>query len=197
VSNEHDPDFPGNPPPAFDPAIIDRMVNERIAATMSPLFQTADAVSRFGADAVEINGYLAGNPADLQAFQKITQADPEAAAKYARQAWETSKRSAALDQADAGDREVRHARSEALADAGLVGSASRGGGRGVAPTSVDAHEDKLEKLLERAQTTGDATPYMREKFFGGPDPLIEMWLPGEAPPAGMMRRKYKNLEEIV
>lgn len=199
MSTEHDPDFPGNPPaaPAYTQSDIDRMVNERIAATMNPLFQTADAVSRFGSDAVEINGYLTQNPADLQAFQKITQADPEAAARFARQAWETARRSAAAERADAGEQEVRAAQREALADAGVVGSASRGGGRGVSQTSMDAHEEKLEKHLKRAQETGDATTYMREKFFGGPEPLIEMWLPGEAPPPGMMRRRYKNLEEIV
>lgn len=198
--NEHDPDFPESTPAPAGPSAADiaRMVNDGIASTMAPLFKTAEAVSLFGNDAAEINGFLAQNPDKLAEFQRAVASSPTAAADYARYHWQTARGAAANAAADAADARVADARAAALADAGVVGSGALGGGGGrTSVNSNEAHEEKLEKLLKRANETGDATAFMREKFFGGPEPMIEMWLPGEAPPPGMMRKRYKNLEEVV
>lgn len=197
MSNDPDYGEPTGAAPSLTAADIDRMVAERISQTMSPLFQTADAVSRFGNEAGEINSYLSAHPDKLERFQRLVKGDPEGASEYARLNWQASRAAQVSAAADAGERQVRDVQASALQDAGVVGSVSRGGGRGVTPTSMEAHDEKLDKLLEKAEKTGDATAFMREKFFGGPDPLIEMWLPGEAPPPGMMKRRYKNLEEIL
>jgi hypothetical protein len=69
-----------------------------------------------------------------------------------------------------------------------MGAAEVPGSRSISRTPSDPnqeHSDKLKAAWEQAEKSGDATEYVRERLFGGPNKL-EIWHPGEPIPASLL-----------
>lgn len=181
-----------------EPGMTPEQVDGRLAEALRPLFQAAEAVGHFGAEANEINSFLAKDEGVRTRFQRLIGGDPAGAAEYAKLAYKDARRAAAEAEALGAAEEVREEIETARIDAGVPkGGGGRRERRNVSTTSSgEDYETKLDRLRKKAQETGDASEYVSARLHEGPNP-IEIWMPGEAPPPGVMRKKYPKLAEFL
>lgn len=152
---------------------------EQMQTALDPLLKGAQAVSYFGAEAPAINQFLSDTPEIQTTFQSMVGANPEGAAHYARLAYQQSLAETRESNVMAESREAAAERAASLAAGGLP--PSRGQGRGAPDPNAD-HASRLEKAWEKAEKTGDATEYAKERLLGGPKNMAQAWWPDEPPP---------------
>jgi hypothetical protein len=163
-----------------DPGAMDARVTSKVMEILGPLLTGAEKVALLGSDQGDIGTFLQANPEIQATFQGIS--DAHAAAEYARAMYK-------LNQNAEGDKRVDQSSAAARAAVeASMGAAEVPGSRSISRTPADPnqeHSDRLKAALERAEKTGDATEYARERLLGGPGGL-DIWYPGEPVPPSLL-----------
>ena len=180
AESRREPETEGDTNEGISPETIKQLVASGVQEILAPLLTGAEKVALLGSEQGEINSFLQANPEVQATFQGIS--DAKGAAEYARALWK-------LNQHAQGDKRVEQSTREArtVMDASL-GAAEVPGSRSISRTPSDPnqeHSEKLKAAWEQAEKTGDATEYVRQRLFGGPNKL-EIWHPGEAVPPSML-----------
>jgi len=175
----------GDPQAGMDVDNQRTFIAEELQRILHPLLTSAEAVGYFGEDQAKISTYLRDNPEAQATFQRMASVDPQGAADLISRRYRDYEAATVEAHASTTDTATRRERAETRPAAEVP--AGRGVSRST-PDNTNQHAERLESLAKAARE-GDwnaKNAYARERLFG-PEGKIEMWAPGEPPPASMLK----------
>lgn len=157
---------------------------ETVERLLTPLAKTAEASALLDMDQTR---FLHGDPNLEATYTRLVTSDPTGAAELVKARFELEQLRNTEARLEAGDAQVRESQAASRTDAYVPQGSGRQQAEGDS-TEDEARLDKLGKLAEYGRESGDTMPLIRERLLGGKDP-IEPWMPGEPPPASLMRKR--------
>jgi len=165
---------------------LEALADDRAAGTverlLTPLAKAAEASSHLDQDQTR---FLQQDPTLQETYNRLATSDPVGAAELVQARFELDQIQNTQQRLEEGDAAVKEAQATSRTSA----SVPSGSGRQPSGESTDDVDiEKLDKLAQYGRETGDSMPLIRERLLGGKDP-IEPWMPGEPPPASLMKKR--------